>query len=221
MTSLQASIFHNRQPDADKLKAYGFTKQAGAWHYTQELVPGFELQVTIKGDTITTPVIDRESGLPYVLHLDLANSGMFVGQVRGAYVAALKAIAAKCFTPTMFAGGQMQQVLAAVADQYSDQPEYLWAKFPNNAILRRQDNRKWYALLVKVSADKVGLAGSDLVDLLVLRADPATIQAQLAAGTALPAYHMNKQHWLSYRLDNGLKLTDLMAAVATSRSLAH
>lgn len=220
MASIQAQVFANRQPDWPQLAAYGFKGSDTDWVYTTPLVGTLQLTVTLHGDTITTTVIDGDSGTPYVLHLDPANSGLFVGQVRGAYLTVLEDIAAKCFTSTTFATGQSAAIIAELTTKYNETPEFLWQKFPNNAIIRRADNRKWYALLVKVAADKVGLAGSELVDLLVVRAEPATIAAKLQAGTALPAYHMNKQHWLSYQLDQQTPLADLMAAIEASRKLA-
>jgi predicted DNA-binding protein (MmcQ/YjbR family) len=220
MTSIQAQVFANQQPDWSQLAAYGFQDSGTNWTYTMPLVGTLQLTVTLHGDAVTTTVIDGDSGAPYVLHLDPANSGLFVGQVRGAYLTVLEDIAAKCFTSTTFASGQSAAIVAALAAKYNETLEFLWQRFPTNAIIRRADNRKWYALLVKVAADKAGLAGSELVDLLIVRAEPSTIAAKLQAGTALPAYHMNKQHWLSYRLDQQMPLADLMAAIEASRKLA-
>ncbi|WP_125579314.1 MmcQ/YjbR family DNA-binding protein [Lacticaseibacillus suibinensis] len=220
MSSIQETVFANRQPDWPKFAEYGFKGSGTDWAYTSPLVGELQLTVTIHGDTVTTTVIDGDNGAPYVLHLDPANSGLFVGQVRGAYLTVLEDIAAKCFTSTTFASGQSAAIIAELTTKYNETPEFLWQKFPNNAIIRRADNRKWYALLVKVAADKVGLAGSELVDLLIVRAEPATITAKLQAGTALPAYHMNKQHWLSYQLNQQTPLADLMAAIEASRKLA-
>lgn len=155
-----------------------------------------------------------------MLHLNAANSGLFVGQVQGAYLTVLEDIAAKCFTSTTFASGQSAAIVAALAAKFDETLEFFWKKFPDNAIIRRADNRKWHALLVKVAADKAGLTSSELVDLLIVRAEPATIAAKLQAGTALPAYHMNKQPWLSYQFDQKTPLADLMAAIEASRKLA-
>lgn len=172
MTAIEDAIFHHRQPDPQKLTAYGFTHQGEQWRYAEPLTPGFTLTVTIAGKTVS----DADSGAPYTLHLDPANTGMFVGRIRGAYVAALTTIAKDCFDPNLFAGGQMKQMTTAIEAAFAEHPEYLWQQFPNNAIIRRSDNRKWYALLVTVTPDKVG---HDPIDLLVLRAGPQTIQTQL------------------------------------------
>lgn len=220
MSNISDAIFNNLQPDEKKLADFGFTQDGDQWRYNKTLAPGFELSITITGNTITTPVIDQESGLPYVLHLNPANSGQFVGQIRDAYTATLTTIAHKCFVSTMFTTGQMEELISVISGQFNEHPEFLWAKFPNNAIIRRSDNRKWYALLVKVTADKIGLTGTELVDVLVVRASSTVIDDQLKAGTALPAYHMNKKHWQSYRLNVGTPTAQLMKRVTDSRELA-
>lgn len=43
-----------------------------------------------------------------------------------------------------------RQVEVWLAAENGDAPEYLWAKFPNHAVFRRKDNRKWYALVAEV-----------------------------------------------------------------------
>ena len=221
MTAIQDQIFHQLQADWTKLAAYGFKGAGTDWTYRTALVHNFILTVTIHDTAMTTAVTDADAHTPYVLHLDPANTGTFVGEVRQSYVAALKDIARGCFKRATFASGQSAAIVAALAAEYGDKLEFLWQKFPNNAIIRRADNRKWYALLVRISASKVGLPGDHLTDVLVVRADAATITAKLKAHTALPAYHMNKQHWLSYQLNAAHHMADLMTAIADSRELAQ
>ena len=38
-------------------------------------------------------------------------------------------------------------------------PEFLWIPFPNYAVLRRPDNKKWYAIVMDVPKNKLGLKG--------------------------------------------------------------
>lgn len=221
MPSIQEQIFHERQADWLQLAAYGFKGAGTDWTYTATLVNNLRLTVTIHDADITTSVNDADSGAPYVLHLNPANAGTFVGEVRTVYEAALTDIADKCFKRSTFASGQSAAIIAQLTADYGETPEFLWQKFPNNAIIRRADNRKWYTLLVKVTADRVGLPGSDILDILTVRANPEMIDAQLKSGAALPAYHMNKQHWLSYRLDDQSTMSDLLTAIENSRQLAH
>lgn len=57
-------------------------------------------------------------------------------------------------------------------EKYGTEPEYLWLSSPYNAVLRHTDNKKWYAILMKVSRSKLGLSGDDTVDILDIKCDP-------------------------------------------------
>ena len=53
---------------------------------------------------------------------------------------------------------QAQQIFDYAANQYATQPEYLWEKYPEYAILRHGNAKgKWYALIGKISKTKLGL----------------------------------------------------------------
>ena len=41
-------------------------------------------------------------------------------------------------------------VFQYVKKKYHSEPEYLWERFPNYAIFRHADNRKWYGLVMAV-----------------------------------------------------------------------
>lgn len=96
------------------------------------------------------------------------------------------------------------------AQKTFDTPEeYLWAKTPDAAILRRPDNRKWYAVLMIIERRKVGLDGDGTIELLDLKADPLLIDALRARPGFLPAYHMNKLHWVTVLLDGTVPTEDI------------
>lgn len=88
-----------------------------------------------------------------------------------------------------------------VEDQYGIQPEYLWSKYPSYAVLRQPQNHKWFAILMDVSADKLGLLTKQSVPIMVIKLEPETVESLQADPAFLPAYHMNKIHWVSARLD--------------------
>ena len=50
------------------------------------------------------------------------------------------------------------------------------ADLPHNAVLRHPENRKWYAVLMQVSREKLGLAGAGPVDIVDLKCDPALVR---------------------------------------------
>ena len=92
-------------------------------------------------------------------------------------------------------------LLEYIAQKYHTIPEYLWTSAPEYAVLRHKKNRKWYAIIMNVTPDKVGLQGMDLIDILDIKGDPDMIATLISQKGFYPAYHMNKQHWITIVLD--------------------
>ena len=67
-------------------------------------------------------------------------------------------------------------------------------------MLRHNDNNKWYGVVLKVSADKLGLPEAGIVDVLNVKSDPLLIGSLRGQDGYFPAYHMNKEKWLSIQL---------------------
>lgn len=98
-----------------------------------------------------------------------------------------------------------EDVLQYAANHYGTTPEYLWPKSPCDAVLRHQDNRKWYALLMNLLPEKLGLSGSEPIDILNIKCEPAMIGSLLSQKGYLPAYHMNKGNWVTILLDGSVE----------------
>lgn len=113
-----------------------------------------------------------------------------------------------------------KQIAAWLAAENGDAPEYLWAKFPNHAVYRRKDNRKWYALVAAVPRRKLGLAGQAPVPILVVKCEPFLKDLLLAVPGYRPAYHMNKTHWITVLLDGSVPFEKIAEHLAMSRELA-
>ena len=95
-----------------------------------------------------------------------------------------------------------QTVIEYVKKEYKVLPEYPWRKYDGSAVLRHEDNKKWFALLMEVQADKLGLAGTGYVEVINLKADDMLFRDVIIREDGiLPAYHMNKMHWISVLLD--------------------
>ncbi len=75
---------------------------------------------------------------------------------------------------------------------YGSKPEYLWAKYPEYAVLRHRDNNKWYAIIVNVSKNKIGLDGTEEVDIMDLKCEPEMIGSLRMTEGIFAGYHMNK-----------------------------
>ena len=89
-----------------------------------------------------------------------------------------------------------------IKKKYKVSPEYPWKRYPTNAVFRHRDNRKWFALVMTVGRDKLGLAGTDYVDAVNLKVDDEFFRdVILREEGILPGYHMNKMHWITVLLD--------------------
>ena len=105
-----------------------------------------------------------------------------------------------------------QELLALAAERYGTAPEYPWQD--DNAVLRRKDTGKWYAVILKVAAAKLGLPETGTAELLNVKCDPVLLASLRTQAGYFPAYHMNKEKWLGIRLGKpelDASLADLLA----------
>lgn len=93
-------------------------------------------------------------------------------------------------------------LFAYALNKYKTEPEYLWKSDPDFGVLRHSDNNKWYGLVMNVSKDRLGLDGKEKTDILNVKCEPAMIGFMILKEGILPAYHMNKNNWISILLDS-------------------
>lgn len=214
-------IFSDRRADPEKLRAYGFRETDGAYLYEQPLLSGaFTLRVRVRADGVDACLIDAATDEPYTLFLVEDAQGSFIGEVRAAYCDALSAVAEACFAKTVFQSGYSQSVIEYARNTYGDELEFLWEKFPKNAIWRRKDNRKWYAALLTISRSKLGAFPDEEIEVLDLRAAPEAIPDMVDGKRVFAGYHMNKKHWITLPLDGTLPAEEICAMLDTSYALA-
>lgn len=108
------------------------------------------------------------------------------------------------------------ELLAFVADEFGVEPDFPWIHHPDNAVLRHADSRKWFALVMDVPAEKLGLPGDAVHEVVNLKADPDEVDDLLGGGGAVPAYHMHKGSWVSVLLGDA---PDTLPAAEVQRLL--
>lgn len=211
-------IFLHKRAIPEKLLAYGFSEDLT---YETEILDGmFRLRVRILPSGMAdTDLTEIETGEPYTLYKTNA-AGSFLGEVRGAIEGVLSEIAAVCCEPAVFRTLQAESVIRFVRETYGDELEFLWERFPDNAIWRRKDNEKWYGLILTVSGRKLGLDTDEIQEILVLRMDKARREEILTRPHHLPAWHMNKNSWYTLVLDGSVPDSLLFAAIRESYALA-
>ena len=106
-----------------------------------------------------------------------------------------------------------QELISHVAERYGVAPDYPWPRWPGNAVFRHQGSRRWFGILMDVPAHRLGLEGDVKVAVLNVKVDPVDVTALRLADFVLPAYHMNKQNWVSIVIGGGIPddmLADLL-----------
>ena len=61
---------------------------------------------------------------------------------------------------------QRERLTQYMQDTYSTQAEYLWADTPDCAVFRHPSSQKWYAAIMTVRSDRLGLPGEAPVDIM-------------------------------------------------------
>ena len=93
-----------------------------------------------------------------------------------------------------------QQFLSYCLSAYGTSPDYPFEEDFETAVLRHADNKKWYALVMRVSRRKFGLDSDEVIDVVNLKVPTEMFGSFGAADGVYPAYHMNKLHWISVLL---------------------
>ena len=93
-----------------------------------------------------------------------------------------------------------QQFLSYCLTTCGTSPDYPFDKDFDTAVLRHGENRKWYALVMRVSRRKFGLDSDEVIDVVNLKLPVEMFGAFGTADGVYPAYHMNKLHWISVLL---------------------
>ncbi len=221
MDEIFEKIFKDKKANKEKLLMYGFTENENCFLYQRQIMEGeFKIMVKIKDEQIETDVYEVETGELYTLHLVPHAQGAFVGKVRLEYLSLLEDIGQKCFEYDVFREDNTKKVIEFVKQKFDSSLEFLWPKFSNNAICRRHDNQKWYIIFIKISADKIGLNDKKIIEIIDLRVNKTDLNRLLDHKTIFPAYHMNKQSWITIKLDSVKHIEQIYDLIRASYALA-
>ena len=196
-------IFKAYQFNSKKAKEYGFVENQGVWTHSSTILQGdFLMMVTVEDGVLGFQVYDQETGDLYPQVHMTSMRGTFVGSVREACLEVLYEIRKSCFDVQDFIYPQTKRIMTRVQEKYENQLEYLWEKSPDTAILRHENNQKWYAVLMKISWDKLEKGREGLVETVNLKHDQ--VSDLLVKKGIYPVFHMNKRYWISLPLDDTL-----------------
>ena len=211
-------IFKAYRFNSKKAKEYGFVENQGVWTYSLTILQGdFLMMVIVEDGDLSFQVYDQETGDLYPqVHME-SMRGTFVGSVREACLEELFDIRKACFEVQEFICPQTKRIMTRVQEMYENQLEYLWEKSPDTAVLRHEDNQKWYAVLMKISWEKLDKSREGQVEVVNLKHD--LVSDLLAERGIYPGFHMNKRYWISVPLDDSLSDEEMLELIEKSWNL--
>lgn len=93
-----------------------------------------------------------------------------------------------------------QEFLGCCFDTYGTSPDYPFDNHLETAVLRHAGNKKWFALVMRVSRRKFGIDSDEVIDVVNLKLPTEMFGSFGEADGVYPAYHMNKLHCISVLL---------------------
>lgn len=216
------ALFWDKKVNLARLLAYGFVLRDDTYVYSTCLLDGqFLMTVTVGSEGgVAASVLDPAWGEEYVLHRVADAGGEFVGRIREEYQTVLQSVADECFDKNIFKGEYSRAVIEYVCETYRSELEYLWQRFPNNAVWRRPDNGKWFGALLVLAGRKLGLDSDEPVEIIDLRVRESELPLLLDGRRYFPGYHMNKRHWLTICLDGSVPVEEICDRIDQSYQIA-
>ena len=98
--------------------------------------------------------------------------------------------------------------------------EQIFPKFPNFSAFRHKKNEKWFALLMEISASKLGLESDEIIEVLNLKCSPDLAMVLVDEEQIFKAYHMNKKHWISVNLNSKISQKTVFDLIDESFALS-
>ncbi len=88
-----------------------------------------------------------------------------------------------------------------IKEFYDVTAEFPWLSAPTFAVYRHKSNNKWFAVIMEIPKNKIGIEEEGNINVVNLKSDPLLIGSLILDKGIYPAYHMNKNHWITVCLD--------------------
>ncbi|MCR5506811.1 MAG: MmcQ/YjbR family DNA-binding protein [bacterium] len=115
-----------------------------------------------------------------------------------------------------------KDILKYVNKEYGTISEKPWITFPKNEVLRHSKSKKWYGIIMEISANKIGINSKEKIDIINLKNSPEFIDFILSSNEKIyPAYHMNKKHWITIALNGSVEDKKIYKLIDTSFNMTE
>ena len=112
-----------------------------------------------------------------------------------------------------------QELEKHIFHTYGVSPDFPWMKYPSFAVFRHESNQKWFAVVMTIDKSKLGIKDGGQIDVVNLKCEQALIPFLQHEKGIYPAYHMNRQHWITIALDGSANDDHLKSLLSLSYDL--
>lgn len=114
-----------------------------------------------------------------------------------------------------------EKIIEYAKNEYGTEPDKPFSTSPESEVLRHAGTRKWYALFMDVPARKLGIPSDGTVDIVNLKCDPR-LSGSIRDGVGIfPAYHMNREKWITLLLDGTVPFDEISQLMSLSYDLTR
>ena len=112
-----------------------------------------------------------------------------------------------------------QELINYIFDEYSVEPDFPFRMDDVTCVFRHIDNRKWFGITMTIPYRTIGINKDGDVDILNVKCDPVIMGSLRGKPGFCPAYHMNKDKWITVLLDGSAGQEDIRAVLAISYNM--
>ena len=109
-----------------------------------------------------------------------------------------------------------QELTDYIFDAFSVEADYPFPRDDVSCVFRHTDNRKWFGIMMKIPYRTLGMNRDGETDIVNVKCDPVLMGALRGKPGFRPAYHMNKDKWITILLDGSAGREEITALVDMS-----
>lgn len=171
---------------------------------------------TYDGKTMNADVVDQE-GEKFAL-FSLPNPGAFASKVREEVE--------EIFSSLVISFGDdssiiRERVMSLFREKYGIEGEMPWKDDDESVVFRSLKNKKWIGIMLSVPSSKLGLPGEKKVDIVNIKHSESHVPFVIDHRFIFPAWHMNKNTWITVLLSKELDWDLFTSFVEESRELVE
>lgn len=217
----EENIFKHLTVNTSKLLDHGFLKKGNTFYFQKKIHQNsFNLIIKVTNNEVFVDIVDLKTNDLYMPYYVTNAVGSFVGTIKEEVEVVLNDIAKNCFKKTVFKSNESEEIIRYVKDKYNDELEFLWKSSPSTAILRNKINNKWYFLITILEKAKLGLKEDGNVEIINLMINPSVLPKMIDNKNYFLAYHMNKKHWITLKLDGSINIKEILKLIDESYEIS-